>query len=200
MMPDARAFRPWIRDLGLAAMAGLTCGTGLEAARVAPMGSTEYLAVMGITAGCGLAGVSLLKRGLARWRGQRVERDVVAALRQQIPHATIRQGVKLWRGGDADAVVSAHGRKWVVEIKSQKGIVIHRSLMGSPSLRHASGRPARFKRDPIEQTLNAVHQVDRSAQGVLWLPCSSHNDSARIRGVTVVIGSARHLCRLTGMV
>ena len=193
-------FRPWVRDFGLAAMAGLTFAAGLDAVRVARLPANEYMVVMGITAGCGLSGISLLRRGLARWHGQRVERDVVAALRREIPHAHIRQGVKLWGGGDADAVVGINGRKWIIEIKSQRGVVIHRGLTGMARLQHVSGKPARFKRDPIEQTLSAVRQIDQTAQGVLWLPCVERKDSARIRGVMVVTGSVRHLCRVLGMV
>jgi hypothetical protein len=200
-----KPFTPWRENYRRAALLGASAVLALFAAAGSSAwtstGHTLRLWVYTLSTLALLGGVQQFKRGLARSRGKRIERRAVASLKGALAADVdeFRTEVPVppkFGGGDADAVVREGTRRWVVEVKSHRGVAIQRRLIGGAVLVRSLGAKP-FKRNPFSQVLQ--HAAYFSAQPVVWFPQASSSAHAVIGGVLVVTGSARGVVGAAGM-
>ncbi len=200
-----KAFQPWKRDLqrsfGLAVCAVLA----LYLAHAEPIfSSTSRHIQLTVYALSGLAlwaSLHLLRRALARRRGQRVEHQAAQELRgvlaKDVP--IFETGVPIpphAGGGDADVLVGDATRRWVVEVKSHVGVAVAKGWFGKARLVRSRGAAA-FARNPFSQVLRNADYL--KAQPVVWFPRARQASSGVINGVLVVTGPAWRLAKEADM-
>lgn len=190
------SFIPWLKQF----LTGLFISVaGIFIAATAQL-ENPYLALIGfsITA----VGLVFMKRAAAREHGQRVERDAIRRLTQVAEKSgfTVQPNVALKSGGDLDLlVIKTDGTRIAVEIKSQEGVLLKKTLFGTKeSLVRLNGK--KFDRDPCEQVLAAAKEVD--AMPALWLPSKHIKEAKTFRlknGVVVVQGGVPQLQHALGL-
>jgi hypothetical protein len=147
------------------------------------------------------ASLHMLRRALARSRGQRVEHQAAQELR-----AVLAKDVPLFEtgvpipphagGGDADVLVGDGARRWVVEIKSYVGVSVAKGWFGKSKLVR-SRRGASFARNPFAQVQGQARYLQ--AQPVVWFPRAKEASSGLIDGVLVVTGPAWRVAKEANM-
>jgi hypothetical protein len=186
-----KPFAPWARDMKIGG-AVLLLGAAwtyfsvkadeLDAARVA-----AGLVVMAI-------GGWLLKRGLIRWGGKRLENG---AIQLDLPDGwKSTAGRMVHTGGDIDLLLESPAEeKYAIEIKSIHGITVKVPLFfGEPTFSGKNGEPLRV--NPVPQTMRNAEAV--GAIPVLWLP---KGDAATIKlksGLIIVQGGKTKLLKAVG--
>lgn len=183
-----RHFTPWRKNYA-AHIAGLFFGTLALAEMVRRSLSLPF----GLGAGAVCLGVSYWQwqEYARRSLGHYVEMVAQRVLRKAASQEgfDVRCNVPCPTGGDIDAIVTSHGRPYVVEIKSWAGV----RLAGTGIVR-VNGRPVTGH--PLTQTLREARSVE--AEPVLWLPRGNGPRAPaifRCAGVLVVNGDASCLLR-----
>jgi hypothetical protein len=188
-------FRPWLKPLlwGVALSAFGAAAFGLSAL-LDP--TTPHILGVVLSASSLCIGVVMIRNGLARLYGQRVEASAAQRLLKALPaHCSTRLAVALPGGGDVDIQIDdrLNNRQWLVEVKSHSGVEIRWKFpfgLGS-TLRPLGG--GRFKVDPLEQVLRQA--AARGMAPVIWFPRARVKQVNRLRreGVVVVQGDEKVL-------
>lgn len=189
-------FLPWIKQL----IAGLLLTAAGLVLTATARSESPVFAVIGLSI-CAI-GIVFMRRAAAREHGQRVERDAIKKLTQvaQKNGFTVQPNMSLKSGGDLDLlVIKSDGTRIAVEIKSQEGVLLKRTLFGTKeSLVRLNGK--KFDRDPCEQVLAAAKEID--ALPALWLPSKHIKEAKTFRlknGVVVVQGGVPQLQHALGL-
>lgn len=207
--PEGDKFAPWRADIGVGALFFVLGGllvAYLVKNHLAPVRDLLTVAnfALGISMFLALYGLSLLRQGLARSAGKRLEERMQRRIAKAV-HPDLQVDASRFSGrAGADADIFIHnpktGQRWVVEIKAAKAVEISRGFF-STSLRRVGGSRGRNAIKP-DQALAQAQSVASafSAVPVLWFPAAKEHSRAEIEGVTVVIGGTpKQLLKAAGI-
>lgn len=206
---DSKAFRPWRSDLKWAGVFAVS-GSALVYLAISawandsgPLSLSSHPSLHPLAPWCAGVGAlfllrakSVLTRGMVRRTGKRIEERAAAELRRVFGgDAQVRHSVPVRTGGDADLVVDLpDGRRWVIEVKSNRSVRVAKRLFGPSQIVHT--RTGKRLEDADGFLLQARRNAEAlGGQAVLWFPSAAGSSSGQVDQALVVAGSARYLAR-----
>jgi hypothetical protein len=133
---------------------------------------------------------------MVRRYGKRIEERAAASLRRILgDDAQVRHSVPVPTGGDADLVVDLpDGRRWVIEVKSNRSVRVDKRLFRPHQIVHARTGKRLDEADAFLQQARRNAEV-LGGQAALWFPAATRSSSGQVDQALVVAGSARYLAR-----